>query len=308
MAVFTTFPREALERYVSMFGMGELHDFEPIDTGIENSNYFVTLERGDDNEDFVLTITEELGFDDVAFFNDLLSTLDRVGVPVPNPKRTLDGMASTIFCGKPAWLFPRLPGAHPETATVSRCRIIGEVLARIHQGAAGAKYSRENPYSARWARETFEAHRGALAEDSAAFVKRAIDEQAALESRDDLPAGIIHGDLFKDNALFDGESLTGIIDFYHACRDFHAQDIAITINAWAATPVGAHDPELQQAILDGYESVRLLEPAEREALPAFIRTGAARFVLTRLLSGKEEGKFLKDPNEFLGILRAATPD
>lgn len=302
MAVFTTFTPEALTRYLSMFGIGELAGFSAIETGIENSNYFVTLATDDDELEFVLTITEDLGFEDQPFFNELLTRLDRGGLPVPSPVRTLDGMASTIFCGKPAWLFPRLPGSHPETATTAACEQIGQLLARIHEGAAGARYSRDNPYSAAWARDALEQTQALLDAGDAALLARTIEEYAALESREDLPRGVIHGDLFMDNALFVDDTLTGVIDFYHACNDFLVQDLAITINAWARDAAGELNDALVDALLDGYGTTRELEPAERESLPAFLRAGAARFALTRLLSG-EDGAHLKDPDEFLQILR-----
>lgn len=304
MAAFTTFSHEQLERYVSMFGIGELAGFEPIEAGIENSNYFVTLTSGDEQFEFVLTITEDLGFEDTAFFNDLLSVLDRAGLPVPNPERTLDGMATTIFCGKPAWLFPRLRGAHPVEITVARCEAVGRALATLHLASRDARYRRDNPYSSRWAREVLAEKQHLLTDADSALLTETLARYEVLEQRNDLPRGIIHGDLFIDNAFFDGDTLTGIIDFYHACEDALVQDLAITLNAWTVDEQGSPQDDLVQALIRGYESQRPLEPAEREALPDFIRAGAARFVLTRLVSG-EDGAHLKDPQEFVRILRRA---
>lgn len=304
MAAFTTFSDAALERYLVMFDIGDLHSFEPVPTGIENSNYFVSLTRHDDILEFVLTITEGLDFHEVPFFNELLGQLDRAGLPVPVPVRTLDGMASTIFCGKPAWLFPRLPGSHPSTVNPAQCEIIGNAIARLHQAASTTRYSRVNPYGPDWARQTLELQRHHLSAGDDALLTEISDEYATLANASDLPKGIIHGDLFRDNALFEGETLTGIIDFYHACEDYLIQDVAITINDWCTTASGNLDSARYSALLKGYESVRSLTPMEREQLSAFRRCGAMRFVLTRLLSGNEGGH-LKDPEEFLRIARSA---
>ena len=302
MAVFTTFSDAALERYLVMFDIGELETCTPIEGGIENSNYFVTLVHDEVAIEFVLTITEDLGFDEVPFFNELFSRLDRAGLPVPVPQETLDGMKSTIFCGKSAWLFPRLPGSHPARVTDSQCRTIGEALAALHEAAHSARYSRENPYPATWARQVLDAQQHKLTAADQEMLAGFLDEYEALSAMIDLPRGIIHGDLFRDNALFEGESLTGIIDFYHACEDFLVQDIAITINDWCTDETGTMDAARAGALLAGYESVRTLTEAERKQLPAFQRAGAMRFILTRLLSGGE-GTPLKDPEEFLRIAR-----
>ncbi|MCB1691326.1 MAG: homoserine kinase [Pseudomonadales bacterium] len=301
MAAFTTFSESALERYLVMFDIGELVRFEPITSGIENSNYFVTLEVPGDEAEFVLTITEGLTFEDVPFFNELFRILERSGLPVPVPQKTLDGMSSTIFCGKPAWLFPRLPGRHPQSVTPEQCRTIGNALARLHEGAAATRYKRANPYDLDFLTRTFTEERSRLASDDAAMLERIFEPYKALGA-DELPAGIIHGDLFRDNALFEGEELTGIIDFYHACTDFLAQDVAITINDWCTAPEGQQVPEKVAALMEGYESIRPMTSPEKAALPTLMRAGALRFILTRLLSG-EDGSTLKDPEEFLRIAR-----
>ncbi|MEX1237462.1 MAG: homoserine kinase [Pseudomonadales bacterium] len=301
MAVFTTFSRPALERYIIMFGLGELATFEAIETGIENSNYFVTLESGDE---FVLTITEHLGFEDVPFFNELFAQLTRSGLPVPDPARTLDGMTSTIFCGKPAWLFPKLPGGHPLMPDSGQCQTIGGALARLHAAAVSTRYKRSNPYDVEWTREALHT-KGELLEKGDRFLLETIlaEYQELGQGSTDLPTGIIHGDLFRDNALFEGNILTGIIDFYHACEDFLVQDIAITINDWCMTAEGLTDRARMTALISGYESIRKLTNEESRTLSLFRRNAALRFTLTRLLSG-DEGDHLKDPEEFLKIARS----
>ena len=303
MAAFTTFSRAALERYLVMFDAGELESFEPIKAGIENSNYFVTLEQNGGQSEYVLTITENLTFEDVPFFNDVFHQLDRSGLPVPNPVKTMDGMASTIFCGKPTWLFPRLPGSHPSAVTDHHCKVIGEALARLHESARACRYVRTNPYDRQFLAHSHGAHRHRMSAEDALMCDDILTEYGRFADVADLPGGIIHGDLFRDNALFEGDALTGIIDFYHACDDFLAQDLAITINDWATDPDGSSVEARESALIAGYEKVRALTAGEYAALPVLRRVAALRFVLTRLLSGGD-GETLKDPEEFLRIARA----
>tara|TARA_R110002072_G_scaffold1369_7_gene11317 strand:+ start:6492 stop:7409 length:918 start_codon:yes stop_codon:yes gene_type:complete len=296
MATYTTFEREALERYLIMFELGELLDYEAISSGIENSNYFLRFE--DKEIEFVLTITEDLDFSEVPFFNDLLQVLAKSGLPVPQPQSTLDGMSSTIFKGKPTWLFNRLPGSHPDITTETQCEKIGSALAQLHLGGAAARYERENVYSISWAKAAVDQ----LAADLSELDQRSLNQ--ALERYQNecekLPRGIIHGDLFRDNALFEEDNLTGVIDFYHACNDYFVQDIAITLNDWCCEAGTDVEPK-RLALLRGYESVRALEAAEHKALPRFREFAAMRFALTRLLAGRSDNP-VKNPREFLDLL------
>lgn len=303
MAVFTSFSQQALERYLVMFDLGEVSHVEPITAGIENSNYYIGFDGAAENSDadYVLTITEDLAFDEVPFFNDLLGLLSRSGLPVPEPQTTLDGMSGTIFCGKPTWLFNRLAGAHPEDIQPAHCEAIGSSLAQLHEAAKQARYSRANPYSASWARKTFEIYQASLSPEDRDNLLTCIDAYEVQEQNSQLPRGIIHGDLFRDNALFEGVDLTGIIDFYHACDDFFIQDIAITINDWCY-PNGQLDQNLKNTLLTAYNDIRPLTAEENNLLPVFEQFAAMRFALTRLLSGKD-GEPLKNPEEFLARLR-----
>jgi len=299
MATYTTFERESLERYLVMFDLGELGDFEPITSGIENSNYYVRFENTE--LEYVLTITEGLSFEEVPFFNDLLQALVKSGIPVPQPQQTLDGMTSTIFKSKPTWLFNRLPGSHPEIPNETQCVEIGVALAKLHLAGRNAKYNRDNIYGPEWAKETLANVAANLSTADRQSLQLSVDRYVS-ESRDDndLPRGTIHGDLFRDNALFEENALTGVIDFYHACDDYFVQDIAISINDWCCEQ-GADVPTREKALLTGYTSVRPLELAEQEALPRFREYGAMRFSLTRLLAGRTDNP-IKNPREFLDLL------
>ncbi|MBD3648400.1 MAG: homoserine kinase [Pseudomonadales bacterium] len=311
MAVFTTFDPVFLERYLYMFGLGELASFSPIETGIENSNYLLRLDQDGHQQEYVLTILEYLSFDEVPFFNTLMTHLSQAGLPVPAPRATLDGMTSTIFRGKPTLLFPKLAGSHPTEVDSARCQLIGKMIASMHEAAATIglppEKVRANPYDAEWTRSTFEAKAAGLTDDDRALLAGYVERYDDLTRIEDLPRGIIHGDLFRDNTLFEADRLTGIIDFYHACEDYLVQDLAISLNDWCSTDTGDMDPELIDAMIEGYEYVRSLTLQERELLPDFQRAAALRFVLTRLLSG-EEGGHLKDPEEFLRIARSLHTD
>lgn len=302
MGTFTTFERASLERYLVMFGVGELKSYEAIDSGIENSNYFVTTSEYGEDQEYVLTIVEGFGFDDIPFFNQLTTHLSHYGLPVPAPKGTLDGMLMTIFCGKPTMLVQRFAGKHLSTPSALHCEAIGKALAEIHTVATARNLQRDNPYDSLWQSEALAAATDHFSAEDHAMLGEVTELYANLEELS-LPKGIIHGDLFRDNALFSGDALTGVIDFYHACYDFFVLDIAICINDWCRNEQGLIEEEKQQALLRGYESERKLEPEELARLTDFQQVAAARFMLTRTQSGGEDSP-LKDPKEFAPLLRS----
>jgi len=286
-----------------MFELGDLVFFEPIIGGIENSNYFLTLTDQNVHTEYVLTIAETLDFKEVSFFGRLLDQLDKKNLPVPYPLRTLDGMSSTIFCGKPAWLFPKLSGTHPTRATAIHCEIIGKLLADIHSASSSASYHRDNPYDPDWVRTTLQEKKVEMDSDDHSLLEQSFELYTrSIDHSLDLPRGIIHGDLFMDNTMFEGDKLTGVIDFYHACEDYLIQDVAIALLVWCADPQGKVDEGLAKALLKGYENIRPFTADERKLLPIFCQSAASRFILTRLLSGEGQN-YLKDPQEFLKILR-----
>lgn len=298
MAAFTTFTEEALEKYLVMFGKGELKACKPVLGGIENSNYFVTLDNGSGNVDYVLTIVEQFGFDEAPFFNKVMSELFQYGLPVAAPHSTLDGMSSTIFCGKPAFLLPRLEGSHPVLVNEGHCFRIGEFLGHAHQALSNLKSTRENPYHLGWMRSTLNSISDRLEDSERTQLEELIGEYEHIKTLE-LPSGLIHGDLFKDNALFtDQGELKGVIDFYHACHDVLIQDIAIAINDWCQTSAGNIDEALRASLIAGYEKIRPLEEEEVQALVPLQRTSAGRFALTRFLSGDPP---LKPPVEMLRL-------
>ena len=298
MAAFTTFTEEALERYLVMFGKGELKAYTPVAGGIENSNYFVTLDSGAGDVEYVLTIVEQFGFDEAPFFNKVMTHLFHQGLPVAAPHATLDGMSSTIFCGKPTFLQPRLEGSHLAEVNEDHCFQIGGFLGGAHQALSSLKLTRQNPYQSSWMQKTLNSISNRLSDHERTQLTKLLGEYKRIEALE-LPTGLIHGDLFKDNALFtDQGELKGVIDFYHACHDILIQDVAIAINDWCQTSAGTIDKELRTSLMAGYEKIRPLEKEETQALVPLQRTSAARFALTRSLSGNPP---LKPPEEMLRL-------
>lgn len=295
MATYTQIDAESLTRFLYMFNLGELDSFQPISAGIENSNYFVSLEN---DQDFVLTITEDLDLAEVPFFNDLLQNLVNAKLPVPEPQRTLDGMASTLFKGKPTWLFSKLEGEHVTSPSDDQCFEIGLALAKIHENSKKCRYSRDNVYSADWAKQTLTQVQDRLSNEHYSTIEKVIGDYEGLDPTI-LPRGIVHGDLFRDNAMFVDSELTGVIDFYHACDDFYIQDIAITINDWCLDNLQLNQAR-QEALLSGYQQQRQLEHKEVNALPQFRTFAAMRFALTRLLAESDHPE--RSPGTKLALL------
>ncbi|HAK50593.1 MAG TPA: homoserine kinase [Gammaproteobacteria bacterium] len=301
MATFTTFTEEALVRYLTMFRLGELTSFEAIEEGIENSNYFVSIDLHGVNTDYVLSIIEQLDLNDLPFFNQVLQHLFYYGLPVPAPKPTLDGMTTTLFCGKPTLLFPRLEGVHLEDVDETHCRAIGNALGDIHVTLATQDWYRANPYSPEWMETTLVDISSKVSADDLTMVNQITNDYETAQELS-LPAGIVHGDLFRDNVLFENNEVSGILDFFHACNDFFVQDIAITINDWCREDATNISETRRTALIEGYSKKRELTEMELEHLPAFQTFSAARFALTRLISG-DQGEYLKDPDEFLDLTR-----
>ncbi len=299
MAAFTSFSDHALERYLKMFGRGSLKGYSPISSGIDNSNYWVQLDDDHEVTEFVLTIMENHSFDEAPFFGKLLTHLHHYGLPVPAPQTTLDGMMSTIFCGKPTFLVKRLPGTHFANATQVQCRRIGEFLAAQHNALSELKTHKPNHYSASWMSATVAAQGERISSEDRLLLETCIElyEQVNQEG---LPAGLIHGDLFRDNALFEEDELTGVIDYYRSCEDLLAMDIAIALNDWCRDHNEEPDSDKKVALLEGYNTYRPLNDAESEAMVNLQTIAAARFALTRLEIGEPA---LKDPFEMIHLAR-----
>ena len=337
MAVYTEVSDDALAGFIAEHGLGELRSFKGIAEGVENTNYMVeTAHPSGTSRRYILTIYEKrVQPQDLPFFLGLMEHLAGKGIACPLPVRDARGAQVVELSGRPAAIVTFLDGLSIRRPNPQHCALVGAGLARLH--AAGLDYNvpRANalgpdgwrPLYDRFAARAGEVQPGldkAIEAELTEILPRwpnahgvggaAMREQnahgvggAAMREQAALPRGVIHADLFPDNVFFLGGKLSGIIDFYFACNDWLAYDIAICLNAWCFEPDFSFNVTKSQALLKGYESVRRLEPAERAALPVLARGAALRFLLTRahdwLMTPKSALVAPHDPNDYLRRLR-----
>lgn len=281
MAVYTEVTDEALTAFLSLYEIGTLTAFRGIAEGVENSNYALKTSQGD----FILTLYEKrVNKEDLPYFLGLMEHLRAHGLSCPLPVRARDGRNLQELAGKMAAITTFLPGIWPRQIRVAHCEPLGAALARLHQAGKGFGMARHNGLGP-------EAWRPLLAKTlpQADNVQSGLGRElqawlGQIESEwpNYLPVGQIHADLFPDNVFFlDGE-ISGVIDFYFACTDILAYDIAVCLNAWCFESHAELNVTRSRALLRGYQSVRPLSQAEIGALPVLARGAAMRFLLTRL--------------------------
>jgi homoserine kinase type II len=277
MSVFTPVSTDDARSLLTQYSLGELEKLEGIAQGVENTNYFLTTTTGE----YVLTLFEHIPRDDLPFYVGLMDHLAQREVICPVPMKMDGGRMIAEVNGKPAAIVTRLPGEPEPFPEEEECHIVGRVLAGIH--VAGVEYDAglENWRGREW-RERF-------AEEVRPRLSRPENDLIASENRyqamhDDsvLPQGIIHGDLFHDNVLWDDEGHGGVIDFYFACDDVLLYDVAIAVNDWCVNKDATLDPVRTHAFIKGYESLRPIEDLERELWPVMLRRAALRTWLGRL--------------------------
>lgn len=306
MAVYTDVSPEELEAFLATYDIGRLRAFKGIAEGVENSNFLLQTEAGS----FILTLYEKrVNPADLPFFIGLMEHLASRGIDCPQPVKNRKGEALGTLAGRPCAIATFLVGTSVRRPKVANCAALGEALAGLHKAGAGFAIRRRNALSVQGWRPLFETA-GARANTVAPGLEELIaDELATLEANwpTDLPAGVIHADLFPDNVFFIDDQLSGVIDFYFACNDLLAYDVAICLNAWCFEPDGAYNATKGRALLAAYGAVRPLEPLEVEALPLLARGAALRFLLTRLVDwlNVPPGALVRphDPLEYLRKLR-----
>jgi homoserine kinase type II len=306
MAVYTAIDDASLDTFLAAYDIGRAVTLQGIPEGVENSNYLLITERGR----FILTLYERrVDPADLPFFLGLMNHLAAKGVPCPTPVHGRDGEALRRLCGRPAAIVSFLEGVSPRRVLPAHCAALGKALARLHLAGAGFASMRPNALSVQGWRSLFEACRPG-ADRVLDGLEAEIDQELAELERAwpaALPRGIIHADLFPDNAFFQGDRLTGIIDFYFACVDLIAYDLAVCLNAWCFEPDGAFNITKARQMLAAYRAEREFTPAELAALPLLARGAALRFLLTRLFDwqNRVEGALVrpKDPLEYLEKLR-----
>ena len=303
MSVYTSVSKLELEKFLQQYPLGELIDFQGISDGIENTNYFVDTSKGN----YVLTLFEVLSKKELPFFVELMAFLNEHSIPSAHPVKDNHQSYLRELSGKPALMVQRLHGKSIDNPTVTHCAAIGSVLAELHVQGQSFELIHANSRGTQWRNDTGKQLLTLLPEDDAALLENELRNQA-LQDYKDLPVGIVHADLFRDNVLFDAEELTGILDLYNACNDFLLYDVAITVNDWCVTDRGALDFARARELCTSYSLVRKLTSSELALWPVMLRIAAMRFWLSRLWSvhNPREGEltFQKDPEEFKNIILA----
>ncbi len=282
MAVYTEVSDEELEAFLSAYDLGQVLACKGIAEGVENSNYFLQTTAGA----FILTLYEKrVREEDLPFFLGLMEHLSARGLTCPQPVRNRAGHALGRLAGRPAAIVTFLTGVSVRRPNARHCHAVGRALAQLHEAGADFGMRRANGLSLQSWRPLFAQAEAAADQVAPGLAERTRRELAYLEARwpEGLPIGVIHADLFTDNVFFIGEEVSGLIDFYFACTDLLAYDLAICLNAWCFEPDGSFNLTKGRAMIVGYERIRPLNDAEAEVLPILCRGSALRFMLTRLV-------------------------
>jgi len=307
MAVFTPVSLDDLGSWITQFPLGKPIAIKGIASGIENSNFFLTTESGE----YVLTVFEKLNFDQLPFYLNLMRHLVRHGVLVPEPIANRQGEILNTLHGKPASIVTKLEGSCQMAPAPAHCAAVGAMLAKMHLAAHDYPLLQPNLRSLDWWNETTPVVLPYLSDANQHLLRAEMhfqDAFAASAPYHRLPRGVIHGDLFRNNVMFDGERLTGFFDFYFAGVDTWLFDVAVTVNDWCIDlNSGALDAPRVRAILDAYHAVRPFTSDEQTAWQAMLRASALRFWLSRLydffLPRDAEMLTPHDPSHFERILR-----
>ncbi len=307
MSVFTTVTPEQLSVWLENFDLGKLIELKGIASGIENTNYFVTTERGS----YVLTLFEKLTPKELPYYLDLMAHLASRGIPCPNPVPDHGQRLLGALNGKPASIVTRLKGKSVEHPDAHHCREIGAMLAKMHLEGESFPERMENPRGEKWWQSALPEILPYTSTEEGRLLESEIRFQSGCELKD-LPEGVIHADLFRDNVLFENESIGGLIDFYFACNDWLLLDLAITVNDWCVDSSKRLDGERTIALLSAYHAIRPLTGSEKEAWPVVLRRASLRFWVSRLydyyLPRPGELTHAKDPDHFRFILEGHVRD
>jgi len=306
MAVYTEVSNGELEAFVALYDIGRVVSCKGIAEGVENSNFMLSTDLGS----YILTLYEKrVARADLPFFLGLMDHLAAKGIVCPTPIHQTSGSALGELCGRPAAIISFLDGMWPRRPTARQCQLLGEALARMHLAGADYRGVRANALSVAGWRRLVEATAARAHEVAPGLAEEIAGELATFEATwpTDLASGVIHADLFPDNVFFLGDRLSGIIDFYFACNDFYAYDLAVCLNAWCFEPDNSLNATKARVLIGGYNKVRPIPPTEMAALPLLARGSALRFLLTRLYDwlNHPAGAFVKpkDPLEYLQKLR-----
>jgi len=306
LAVYTDITEIDLKHFLAQYDVGELTSYKGIAEGVENSNFLLHTTK----DPLILTLYEKrVEKSDLPFFLGLMQHLSERGLSCPLPLPRRDGELLGELSGRPAALISFLEGMWLRKPEAKHCREVGRALAGMHLAGEGFEIKRPNALSLEGWKVLWEKSAERADEVETGLEAEITAELAYLEAHwpKNLPAGVIHADLFQDNVFFLGDELSGLIDFYFACNDLLAYDVSICLNAWCFEKDGSYNVTKGSALLEGYCSVRPLSDEEREAMPVLARGSALRFFLTRLYDWltTPQGALVvkKDPLEYLRKLR-----
>jgi homoserine kinase type II len=306
VAVYTEVSDDELHAFLADYDIGEMMAFKGIAEGVENTNYMLHTSRGY----YFLTLYEKrVDPKDLPFFIGLMEHCAARGLNCPQPVKNKKGNSLGELAGRPAAIITFLEGISVRRPSNAHCAALGDALAQFHRAGEGFAIKRPNalgPEGWRKLATQCEARADEVAPGLAALIKEEVADLSARWPKN-LPAGVIHADLFPDNVFFLGDKLSGLIDFYFACNDFYAYDVAICLNAWCFEIDGSYNVTKGKALLSNYNSARPLSAAEIEAMPLLARGSALRFLLTRTFDwlNVPEGALVrpKDPKEYLKKLQ-----
>ena len=298
-----------LHGLMARYDVGAPLECRPASHGIENSNYFVTTRNNGVTADWVLTILEQPSHSGRGYV-PLLDLCHAAGLPVAPVVRNIAGDAVESVLGKQAMLAPKLPGAHIGEPTVAQLEALGRFMADFHRSTGNPGFEiADYPRHQRWLSDRAAAIRGRMAFTDQRLVDDCVHRTTSLLDRGDvqeLPAGVVHGDLFRDNVLFEGPQLTGVLDFHHAARGYLVYDLAVAANDWCSRRDGSLDGAGTTALVAAYDRVRPLTAPEKCFFPGFLLYAALAFWLSRLAvalqADADAGVRFKDPQEFKAIV------
>ncbi len=307
MAVYTEVSPQEAAGLLSALNLGTLQSMHGASSGIENTNYFVSTDKGD----YVLTLFERLSFEQLPFYLNLMHHLARRGIPVPAPQANGQGAILHTLKNKPAAVVTKLVGRNQLAPQAADCAQVGAMLARMHEAGQDYPHQQPNLRGLAWWVETIPVVRPYLSDAQAQLIESELSYQQALAdsaSYKALPRGPIHADLFRDNVMFDGPMLSGFFDFYFAGCDTFLFDIAVCINDWCIDlATGTIDEARAQAFVAAYDAQRKLTDDELVLLPSLLRSAALRFWTSRLWDFHlpREAAMLKphDPTHFERVLQ-----
>lgn len=310
MNAVTQIEEDALAALFERYDLGTVSQCTLAANGIENSNYFITLQHRKRTRHCVLTILEQPSNTAGRTYVELMDACERAGLPVPTVLRNRENAAFETLYDKPALVSQRLPGHHVVNPTRPQTAAIGRFLARYHRGTAHlASYVPAYPRDTGWLEEQLKVIAGSTSFADQSLIRQSCTSVRTLLGRNDvqaLPKSVIHGDLFRDNVLFNEAGLTGVLDFHHAATGYCLFDLAVAANDWCTDTGGQLDPERTLELLRSYHRIRPLQADEVWFFPMFALYAGLVFYLSRASANvrRQDSKArVKNPAEFLHVVR-----